>query len=451
MRVPMMRTSLGPIFSSVFLSLCFCAVSCGGHPQVIISDGDTLPGTIGAIINLVGLVTERGIDPDISGDNVVFGALTNSGNGFFALIDGELRVVVDTDTMIPGTQIPFSLFLLDGASASISGSNVAFSASGNNLPEGVWIWRNGSLELIADDSETPVPGRPGLRFGGFGQNYGAHPSISGENVVFNAVDENVDGGIYAYINGELRMIADTNTVLPGASGPASSFGLFGGVSPDISGENVVFSASWGTGSNGIYVYIDGEIRVIADTNTRIPGGVGVFPSVGSGASPAISGENVVFLIITGVYAYIDGVLRLVADNDTEVPFPATGEFGGFGGFAGSGPDISGENVVFMATAVGLGSGTGVFRYINGELSIASSTLDIVPDFPDMTFLEFGMFRGVTPAIDGTDIVFWGSSPSRIYRITDHPIPAVSAPALAVSALLLIALATVIITRRKRTA
>ena len=449
MRVPMMRTSLGSIFSSVFLSLCFCAVSCAGHLQVIITDGDTVPGTTGAVRNFTGQAEDHGIDPDISGDNVVFGALTEGGGGFFALIDGELRVVVDTDTMIPGTQIPFSLFLMHGTSASISGSNVAFIGSGNNWGDGVWIWRDGTYELIADDRETPVPGKPGLRFAGFGALNGPHPSISGDNVVFSAWDENVEGGIYAYINGELRMIADTNTVLPGASRTVTTFALGAGASPDISGENIVFGASWQFEGVGIYAYINGEIRVIADTNTPVPGGAGTFPGFRLG-NVSISGENVVFAIPSGVYAYIDGVLRVVADGDTDPPLPAHTGIANFGS-AGSGPDISGENIVFLATGGGIGGGGAVFRYINGELSIAVSTFDIVPDFPDLTFFEFGLKRGVTPAIDGTDIVFWGSSPSRIYRITDHPIPAVSAPALAVSALLLIALATVIITRRKRTA
>ena len=142
----------------------------------------------------------------------------------------------------------------------------------------------------------------------------------------------------------------------------------------------------------------------------------------------------------------------IANGNTDPPFPAHTGIANFDGSAGSSPDISGENIVFMATGGGIGGGGAVFRYINGELSIAVSTFDLVPERDEpRTFLEFGLKRGVNPAIDGTDIVFWGSSPGRIYRITDHTIPAVSAPALALSALLLITLAAVIITRRKRTA
>ncbi len=81
--------------------------------------------------------------------------------------------------------------------------------------------------------------------------------ISGDNVVFGAGAEGlgITGGIFAYIDGEVRNIATGNTQVPGRITTFNSFFLNDGfcgedVRPAISGKNVVFSAS----PNGVYAF-----------------------------------------------------------------------------------------------------------------------------------------------------------------------------------------------------
>ncbi|MCH8243041.1 MAG: hypothetical protein IH897_10580, partial [Planctomycetes bacterium] len=104
-------------------------------------------------------------------------------------------------------------------------------------------------------------------------------------------------------------------------GGTETFSFFP-ASPHISGENVVFGATGGelAALGGIFAYIDGSLRLIADPKTRVPGhdttfnGFFLRDSNGDeGSRPAISGENVVFLAdafvpgehhVTGVYAFL---------------------------------------------------------------------------------------------------------------------------------------------------
>ena len=116
---------------------------------------------------------------------------------------------------------------------------------------------------IAATNVTIVPGTEDVTFRNFGTLEGGSPSISGENVAFIA-SSSEGGGIYAHIGGSLRVIADTNTPVPGQPGETFwNFAQLSGTSPSISGENVVFATSC-----GIYASINGELRRIADMLTQ---------------------------------------------------------------------------------------------------------------------------------------------------------------------------------------
>ena len=140
------------------------------------------------------------------------------------------------------------------------------------------------------------------------------------------------GGVYAYINGELRVIADSDTPAPGTTG---TFGAFP-VSPVISGENVAFGAGAGgfedppTGRSAIFAYIDGALELIASETAAAPGLEDATfnrfflldqdDSVGEGVRPAISGENVVFSAqVIGTDHHVHGVYARLPDPP---PIPA---------------------------------------------------------------------------------------------------------------------------------
>lgn len=159
-------------------------------------------------------------------------------------------------------------------------------------------WR--PFRLTHPASNTPAPGS-NFDFLGLIGSSGTGPSISGENVAFVT---GVPGGVYARINGELRVIANLDTPAPGATGTFFNFGTTNGTSASINGENVVFSAlAFGLGA-GIFACVDGCIRLIASERTPAPDldtTFGVF-FLSKGVSPAISGTNVVFASNLGIYS-----------------------------------------------------------------------------------------------------------------------------------------------------
>jgi hypothetical protein len=406
------------------------------------------PGTTG---NFRIFSNVNGYSPAISGNNVAFGSSTDGGGGIYALIDGRLRLIADTNTHMPGTETHFGFGLFYGSGPSISGNNVVFAAPALGEGDAIWAWFDGVYTKIAG-TDTPVPGGAGT-FMTFGTGNGATPSISGQNVAFLGLsDQSEILGIYAYINGELRVIADTNTLLPGATQTVTDFGFLKGTSPAISGENVAFFAQWGFDGQGIYAYINGEIRVIADTGTPIPDGGALFCGDTFGVaslSPSISGENVAFSNGCGIYAYINGSLRLIVDKGT-VPPGATGPFTNFGSSGGAIPSISGENVAFGAYATGIE--WGVFALIDGSLRLIASVDTPVPGLEGTTFNHFGLLNGTSPAIDGQKVVFMGNPAPGIYVNADlgqlPTIPAVSAWGLVVLALLTLIAGTILCRPRR---
>jgi hypothetical protein len=292
-----------------------------------------------------------GSGPSISGRNIAFiGIVLAEGETIWASIDGKLRRIADTGTPVPGGIGTFRIFgSNDGIFPTISGENVAFAAGWprdgpGQLGHGIYAYINGEIRLIAD-TNTVLPGvnRRALNFAMLG---GVRPSISGENVVFAAQGSNWVA-IFAHIDGELRLIADSGTPVPGREGRTfGGFGIGNGVSPDICGEKIVFSEPL----LGIYTWSDGKIEMVADIDTPAPGAEGNF-LIFANANPAISGDNVGFAaraegVGSGIYARIDGELRLIANEYTKVPGREDLTFAGFAQEIGVSPDISGETVVF---------------------------------------------------------------------------------------------------------
>ncbi len=277
--------------------------------------------------------------PSISGDNVVFKASIDGGSGIYAHIDGQLVVVADSSMKIPGSNFNFAFGGSLGSGPTICGPTVVFKGLSLGYGSAIWRWQDGLLEKVVD-THTLVPGHS-VTFGSFP----GSPGIDGENIAFLARHD--DGtGVYAVINGELRTIAEKGMFLPGAAFP---IGTVGGltVSPAISGQNVAFFATT-VFTHGLYLSVNGEIRVIAETGSPTPSG-GSFPTnfgLSTTRWPGISGENVVFSAPFGVYAYINGTLRLIANTNT--PAPGGGTFGGT--FANR-ISIDGENIAFGGATV----------------------------------------------------------------------------------------------------
>ncbi len=224
----------------------------------------------------------------IDGENIAFNSRYNDGAGIYAVINGELRTIAETGTFLPGAAFPIVGFG-NATSPAISGENVAFFAVRNGLPsvEGLYLSVNGEIRVIAETG-MPMPGG-GTFLGNFGMSTSSRrPGISGENVVFS----NPAGGLFAYINGTLRLIANDDTPSPGGNTFSSTYSN----RVSIDGENIAFGGSAPESGWGIFSYINGEFRVIADRNTPTPGFATNFLdyNIVEGAGPEISGERVVF-------------------------------------------------------------------------------------------------------------------------------------------------------------
>jgi hypothetical protein len=271
--------------------------------QKVVDTNTPIPGGTGSFI---------GFDPpSLDRRNLAFRGLGSSQEGIYISVGNKLRVVADSNTPIPGGTGSFtSLF-----SPSLDNGNVAFSSGG------IYISVGNKLRVIAD-SNTPIPGGTG------NFTYVNFPSLDNGNVAFAGGSTSFETGIYIKVGDQLKVVADSNTPIPGGTGNFTF--LF---SPSLDNGDVAFASDFPVAS-GIYANIGGKLKVIADRNTPIPNGTGNF---GGFRSPSLDNGNVAFAglipgprlqLPTGIYINVGGKLKVVADRNTPIP-DGTGNFGSF--------------------------------------------------------------------------------------------------------------------------
>lgn len=357
-------------------------------------------------------------DPALNGSNLAFiaGTLEQTSGftamGVYSVIDGNLGVVADRNTQIPGSSLPFTDFLYPTSSyPSISGETVVFEgfhlSPDEDFPMELGIYRGtagGSLQTLVDQG-TPLPGSS-LPFYGF-----ADPQISEETVVFYGFGYLFENGsliptegIYTLADGKMKALVSQETPIPHAVGTFESIDL-----PSISQRNVAFrGGSEAFERSGIYASIDGELRVIADNRTPLPDNSGNPFSFFDFSSPTISGENVVFGSLNpaqegGIYAYLDGQLEVIAQTNTPTP-DGIGRLG-FDFTERPGIAMDGENVAFVAYDVGNPNPfvSGIYTNLGGSLSKVIATGD---QLDGKTVVGVGSGGGLNPqAMSGNAIAF----------------------------------------------
>jgi len=299
-----------------------------------------------------------------------------------------------------------------------------------------------TFTLIADN-HTPVPGGTGT-FSGFYDNRAIHQG----NVVFIGWDSQNKTGIYSFKNGQLAIVADTHTTVPGTT---SLFSTFNDV--DFARSRIAFTGAWAGGNQGVFLksgqdplqawattattgkkyfqgislfqrklvvtggvnLVDGfgnhsesvmsiprqdTARVLVDTNTSKPEGgtyVGYDQTVKLAATGLLFTEIIPNTIPTaaGIYEIPSGssVPVLVANQQTAVP-NGSGSFQGYLGI-----DWDGGEVAFS----GLTS-LGPFLYAATSPSTVRVIVDWSTPMPDG-----GTFSGVANpvAYEGGTFVFEG--------------------------------------------
>lgn len=190
-------------------------------------------------------------------------------------------------------------------------------------------------------------------------------------------------------------LANETTLVPDEKGRFTSFEFFS----SIKNGNVAFTGRGSAGQLGIYLDVGGKSKVVADTNTAIPGGEGNFTgfasiSVDDNGDVAFTGYGLADQI--GVYTNAGGRLRTVADTSTPIP-DGTGNFVTFGSWFG--PSFSRGRLAI----VGLGESgqAGVYLHADGALTTIvnnSMTLD------DKSFSDFAVYMSPN-GFDGNQIAF----------------------------------------------
>jgi hypothetical protein len=271
-----------------FDNAVFFANTSGGGTGIYTS----LHGNLGVVATTSTLVpnadkstfTTFGDTPAISGNTVAFAGCSASAGGIYLNNSSGFSVVADNSTPIPGGTGNFNFISDDPADPCISGSNVDFVGSGSGGQQGVYLLHAGSLGRVAD-TNTAVPGGSGNFI-----NFWSYPGISGTNVVFDAEGTSSQQGYYAAINGgALTKIADTNTPIPGGTGDF----LFNATpaNPCIDGSNVLILEHGSGGQEGIYFWSAGVLSKVVDLTDSIEGKTLEGLDIGR---VSLSGDNVVF-------------------------------------------------------------------------------------------------------------------------------------------------------------
>lgn len=326
----------------------------------------------------------------LDGNDVAFHVLFNDlSQGIYVLNKtnpGNITRITDTNTAVPGGMGNFSEFIgSGGVGAAVNSGTVAFYGEDALHRSGVYTSTKGLITAVAD-SNTLIPGGIGT-FTSF-----SLPTTDSGNVAFRGAGSLGQLGIYTNVNGQLNVVADTNTAVPGG------VGNFTRMTPWFSFDagHIAFRGLDTLGQSGVYTDLSGQLTAVADTHTPIPGGTGSFTdflAIGN----QLSDDEVAFvgygeLGQAGVYTFVNGQFDVIADTDTPIP-------GGFGNFTDFGPlSLDDGNLVFLGLGVGQ---KGYYTNLGGQLRV-------VGDLNTLNFVDFSLLNG--PSISGEHILFAAKTP-----------------------------------------
>ena len=374
----------------------------------------------------------QSLGPALDGDLVVFiGGTTLHPGHLFAVAagGGVITSIATNDTLMPGElDLPTAEFVGFGG-FSLDSDTVVFQGIGfkGNVPErgivgGAYQVMAGNLGVVANTT-TVIPGRAGNFLA---QNFG-RPSADGGQIAFCV--QNL--GVYATTASGLVVVEDDATPIPGGVG-----NFLGQCSPDdvsLDGGDVVFTAVVPVGTSNTYAMfetvggVEGTLVRVVETETTVPGTAEHF---GGLANPALSDGNVVFWGRTastgrdGIYTTIGGSLRVVADHNTPVP-GGTGNFIGFASNAGL--SIAGNRIAFLG--YGEGGSQGIYIWDAGVIQKLIDSGDSI-DARNVRLLDFNR-----EGFSGTAIVFVANFAGDFLQgVYVAPVPEPGAIAMQIAAL-----------------
>jgi hypothetical protein len=329
------------------------------------------------------------------GDVAFVGNHLGEHSGVYLRSAGSLEVVANRNTRIPPAN---SLFFDSFSEVSLDSGDILFVAGPNISVNGIYLYRGGSLSVIADRN-TAVPDRARDSFSRFSE-------LTADSGQVTFIGESVGGhrGIYNYDGNSIRPVVTGDLPFPGGLGNFVNFGY-----PWATEGSVAFmgTAPGFAGPQGVYQHDGNGIHIVADSTTPIPAGVGTFQFFGMDVSA--DGGDVLFTggsssqPSSGVYLASGESLSVVADSRTSVPDGA----GNFTSFYIGTKSLDGTDMVFLGTDPQ--SRPGIYLHTGGSLEVVADRNTPVPDGSG----TFTKFEGM-PALDGGNVAFLSDTPKGIY-------------------------------------
>ncbi len=199
----------------------------GGSLHFVADENTPIPNGIGSFTRPSGSQAFKGVM--LHNGEIVFIGEGDTQQGVYSSFNGFIDVVADETTTVPGGTGTFTQF----SAPAISNSNITFLGI-KNSEIGIFSTVGGVLNAVGDSD-----------YGGVGVS-----AIDGENIAFLRSFGSYSGyqSIVTNLGGSLTKIIDTDDELEGKSILGFSFGREG-----LSGNQIVFTAIFDDGSEGLYI------------------------------------------------------------------------------------------------------------------------------------------------------------------------------------------------------
>ena len=322
--------------------------------------------------------TDYEVPVSIGGGDIAFRGFDGSRQeGIYSHIGGMLATVVDLNTVVP--EGGGETFTDISDPVSLGDGEVAFRGEGGSGIRGIYTNAGGVLSLVANFN-TVVPEGGGGTF----ESFGSPVSLGNGQVAFSASGGSGEEGIYTNVGGMLNLVANLNTPVP--EGGGGTFEFFRDP-VSLGGGEVAFKGFGGTAEEGIYTNVGGMLNLVANLNTMVPeGGGDPFEELINPVS--LGGGEVAFIGLggsgqEGIYTNVGGMLNLVANLNTMVPEGGGGTFEFFDEDIAS---IGGGEMAFRASG-GTGN-NGIYTNVGGSLNLVADQNTIVPGGGGGAFTRF---------------------------------------------------------------
>ncbi|PIQ43943.1 MAG: hypothetical protein COV52_04735 [Gammaproteobacteria bacterium CG11_big_fil_rev_8_21_14_0_20_46_22] len=234
---------------------------------------------------------------------------------------------------------------------------------------GIFSNINGNMQDIATD-QTHLPGGAGqfVNFGGLDNQGRQLLSINKHSLAFEGNGRFGQTGLYLYSQGQLALIANEKTPVPNSAGTFNAF-MDPGLMLD---KSVGFIAQNSDNTQGIYLANpQGLLHKLVNTQTTMPHSQSQFEQFSHLEFSRVStAKDTDFAFVgkgagkeIGVYRDMNGKITLIANENTQLPDGGTGFFTGFGDLA---YDANTQGVAFIGNGI-LGQ-TGLY-YNDGKQTV----------------------------------------------------------------------------------